>query len=81
MIRFDTPLGRAILRGAYTAVGTGLLSFATSILADTSVQKAAALGVVMALGALGFRTTEGAVDQRSTEQRAADRSRGLKEGK
>ena len=57
------------------AAGAGALSFATSILADVSLSKAAAFGVISALGALGFRTGEGALDNRSRVQRDADAER------
>lgn len=70
-----TPLGRSMVRGAYLAAGAGALSFATSILADVSLSKAAAFGVISALGALGFRTGEGALDNRSRVQRDADAER------
>lgn len=66
-----TPQMTAIIRGAYMAAGTFALSF-LSLWMVVGVQAAATAGGIAALGALGFRSLEGAHDARSGAQRAAD---------
>lgn len=61
-MNLSTPFGTAILRGAYTALGTGGMTFLVTYAAVDDLRGAIVAGGIAALGALGFRAGEGRYD-------------------
>ena len=70
-----SPFGTAILRGAYAAIGTGLMTALVTYAAVDDARGAIVAGGIAALGALGFRAGEGRYDagrQARGDVRASD---------
>lgn len=63
-MNLSSPFSTALLRGAYTAFGTGGMTFLVTYAAVDDLRGAIVAGGIAALGALGFRAGEGAADQR-----------------